>query len=64
MKPLTWGMKDEFGQPYRWDQKNVTWSGILEPGDPGYQAPESTPGYADTHPHPELASELGAISMG
>ena len=44
MKPLTWGMKDEFGQPYRWDQKNVTWSGILEPGDPGYQAPESTPG--------------------
>ncbi|MBL9113479.1 MAG: hypothetical protein JNJ83_00615 [Verrucomicrobiaceae bacterium] len=40
MKPLTWDAIDPAtGQPYRWDSPNLTWSGILEPGDPGYIPP-------------------------
>ena len=40
MKPLHWDAIDPAtGQPYRWDSPNITWSGILEPGDPGYVPP-------------------------
>ena len=44
MKPLLWDSTeiDPFtGQKYTWDSPNpnVTWSGILEPGDPGYVPP-------------------------
>ncbi len=39
MRPLHWNSSDEHGLPYRWNQANVTWSGILEPGDPGYIDP-------------------------
>ena len=43
MKPLLWDSVDENGQPYRYDvNPNVTWDGILEPGDPGYVAPPAT----------------------
>jgi hypothetical protein len=40
MKPLYWNSADPAtGQPYTWDSLNLTWSGILEPGDPGYTPP-------------------------
>lgn len=40
MKPLFWDSVDPAtGQPYTWDSPNLTWSGILEPGDPGYSPP-------------------------
>jgi hypothetical protein len=47
MKPLFWDSTeiDPFtGQPYTWDSPNpnVTWDGILEPGDPGYVPPPAT----------------------
>jgi hypothetical protein len=52
MKTLTWDSTDPAtGQPYRWDQKNVTWSGILEPGDPGYE-PDTEP--SPIQPKPKL----------
>lgn len=44
MKPLKWDSTDPAtGQPYRYDSVNLTWDGILEPGDPGY---------TDTAPNP------------
>jgi len=37
MKPLYWDSADPAtGQPYTWNSPNLTWSGILQPGDPGY----------------------------
>jgi len=44
MKDFFWDSKDEAtGLPYAYDtDPNVTWDGILEPGDPGY-TPPSTP---------------------
>ena len=40
MKPLYWDSIDPAtGQPYTWDDPNLTWDGILEPGDPGYVPP-------------------------
>ena len=44
MKPLLWDSNeiDPFtGQPFTWDSPNpnVTWDGILEPGDAGYVPP-------------------------
>lgn len=48
MKPLLWDSNeiDPFtGQPFTWDSPNpnVTWDGILEPGDPGYVPPPIPP---------------------
>jgi hypothetical protein len=43
MKPLFWDSVDENGEPYRFDTNpNVTWDGILEPGDAGYVPPPAT----------------------
>lgn len=47
MKPLLWDSTETdpwTGQPYAWDtpNPNVTWDGILEPGDPGYTPPPAT----------------------
>jgi hypothetical protein len=40
MKPFYWdSINPATGQPYRWDEPNLTWDGILEPGDPGYVPP-------------------------
>lgn len=44
MKPIFWDSNeiDPFtGQKYTWDSSNpnVTWDGVLEPGDPGYVPP-------------------------
>lgn len=48
MKPLLWDSNeiDPFtGQPFTWDSPNpnVTWDGILEPGDAGYVPPPLSP---------------------
>ena len=48
MKPLLWDSVDPAtGQAYTWDSANpnITWDGILEPGDPGYTPypPVTTP---------------------
>ena len=48
MRPLLWDSDeiDPFtGQKYTWDSPNpnVTWDGILEPGDPGYTPPPPLP---------------------
>jgi hypothetical protein len=43
MRPLYWDSNDPAtGLPYTYDSKNLTWDGILEPGDPGYEAPDET----------------------
>ena len=43
MKPLKWDSTDPAtGQPYRYDSVNLTWDGILEPGDPGYVPPPNS----------------------
>lgn len=45
MRPLLWDSTDPAtGQPYTWDSPKLTWSGILEPGDPGYQPPNRSCG--------------------
>ncbi len=48
MKPLLWDSPEidpYTGQKYTWDSPNpnVTWDGILEPGDVGYVPPPSSP---------------------
>ena len=57
MKPLLWDSNEIApftGQPFTWDSPNpnVTWDGILEPGDPGYVPPPPIP-QANTHPKPK-----------
>jgi len=48
VKPLHWDEIDPAtGEVYRWDSPNLTWSGILEPGDPGYVPP---PNVSEPHP--------------
>lgn len=72
MKPLLWDSQEIdpwTGQPYTWDSPNpnVTWDGILEPGDPGYTPPPSPPpakpkrkprNYMASNPTPDPISEL------
>lgn len=48
MKPLHWDSQEIdpwTGQRYTWDSPNpnVTWDGVLEPGDPGYTPPPLPP---------------------
>jgi|APTNR8051073442_1049403.scaffolds.fasta_scaffold25735_2 hypothetical protein len=46
MKTLYWDAVDENGQPYTWDNPNLRWgtpSYVLEPGDPGYTPPATSP---------------------
>jgi hypothetical protein len=43
MKTLHWDSVDENGEPYRYGNPNLTWDGILEPGDAGYVAPDPIP---------------------
>jgi hypothetical protein len=48
MRPLHWDTTEIdpwTGQPYSYDSPNpnVTWDGVLEPGDPGYTPPPSPP---------------------
>lgn len=58
MKPLKWDSVDPAtGQPYRWDSPNLTWDGILEPGDPGYQPPSPPHPITQTRKHPRMAKQ-------
>ncbi len=58
MKPLLWDSIDpDTGLPYTWNSPNLTWSGILEPGDPGYVPPSPPTPITQTKKHKAMSKQ-------